>query len=82
MFELFQDKKKYFMICEYCEGGELFEEIVKRGSFGEKDAARVIEQILEGVSYCHDNKIVHRDIKPENLWIDSQADNSIKMFDF
>lgn len=31
--------------------------------YSEKDASCVIQQVLEAVSYLHENDIVHRDLK-------------------
>jgi hypothetical protein len=47
----------YFRICK---GGELFDEIIARGKFTEKDAAILLKQVLSCVNYCHKNHIVHR----------------------
>ena len=33
MYEYFQDEKRYYLITEICKGGELFEEIISKGSF-------------------------------------------------
>ena len=46
--------------CRICKGGELFDEIIARGKFSEKDAAVLMKQILSCVNYCHTNHIVHR----------------------
>ena len=43
-----------------CKGGELFDEILQRGKFGERDAAVLMKQVLSCVNYCHQNNIVHR----------------------
>ena len=44
-------------------GGELFDAIVKRGSYSEDDAARIVRQISTAVHYLHRKGIVHRDLK-------------------
>ena len=44
-------------------GGELFDDIVAREFYSEKDASSCIQQILDSVSYCHRMGIIHRDIK-------------------
>ena len=42
LFEVFEDKKKYFLVTELCLGGELFDEIIDKGRLAEADAANVI----------------------------------------
>ncbi|KPP61973.1 calcium/calmodulin-dependent protein kinase IG-like [Scleropages formosus] len=54
-------------------GGELFDRILDRGVYTEKDASLVIRQVLHGVSYLHKNGIVHRDLKMEDNGIMSTA---------
>jgi len=64
-------------------GGELFEDIVAREFYSEADASNCMKQILESVSYCHQNNIVHRDLKPENLLLASkQRGAAVKLADF
>lgn len=82
LYEVFEDTKKYFLVTEYCKGGELFEEIVSKVTFSEHDAAQIISQVLKGVAYCHALGIVHRDLKPENVLIDKEQDNILKIIDF
>jgi len=38
-------------------------------------------QILAGISYCHQRRILHRDLKPQNLLIDPLR-NNLKIADF
>lgn len=49
-------------------GGELFDRIVEKGSYTEKDAADLIRQVLEAVDYMHEQGVVHRDLKVCNLF--------------
>ena len=44
-------------------GGELFDRIVQKGSYTEKDASHLIKQVLGAVDFMHDQGVVHRDLK-------------------
>lgn len=44
-------------------GGELFDRIVEKGFYTEKDASALIKQVLDAVNYLHLLGIVHRDLK-------------------
>lgn len=44
-------------------GGELFDRIIDRGVYTEKDASQLVRQVLQAVNYLHENSIVHRDLK-------------------
>ena len=41
--EFFEDEKRYYIVTEICKGGELFDEIVEKGYFSEKDAAKLMK---------------------------------------
>uniref|UniRef100_A0A8C1M1G9 Calcium/calmodulin-dependent protein kinase type IV n=2 Tax=Cyprinus carpio TaxID=7962 RepID=A0A8C1M1G9_CYPCA len=81
--EIFETEMEIFLILELVTGGELFDRIVERGYYSERDAAHVIKQILEAVAYLHENGVVHRDLKPENLlYADLSIDAPLKIADF
>lgn len=82
IFEFYEDKKNFFIITEFCEGGELFDKIVEKGSFSESEGAWIMKQLLSAVNYIHSNHIVHRDLKPENILLDTKNQNIIKIIDW
>ncbi|RKO84088.1 kinase-like domain-containing protein, partial [Blyttiomyces helicus] len=65
--DVYETASHIYLVTDLAEGGELFEQIFAQGSFTEKDAAQVVQQLLLAISYLHDKDIVHRDLKPENL---------------
>uniref|UniRef100_A0A665U664 Calcium/calmodulin-dependent protein kinase type IV n=1 Tax=Echeneis naucrates TaxID=173247 RepID=A0A665U664_ECHNA len=81
--EIFETDTDISLVLELVTGGELFDRIVERGYYSERDAAHVIKQILEAVAYLHENGVVHRDLKPENLlYADLSLDAPLKIADF
>ncbi|XP_031832192.1 calcium/calmodulin-dependent protein kinase I isoform X2 [Nomia melanderi] len=83
LLETFEDKHKVYLIMELVTGGELFDRIVEKGSYTEKDASGLIRQILEAVDYMHEQGVVHRDLKPENLlYYSPDEDSKIMISDF
>jgi calcium/calmodulin-dependent protein kinase I len=80
--EVYDEKETIYLVMELVLGGELFDQIVSRGTYSESDAANIVRQILDAVSYMHDNGIAHRDLKPENLLCSGDEQNTIKVTDF
>ncbi|XP_071307824.1 calcium/calmodulin-dependent protein kinase type IV-like isoform X14 [Agelaius tricolor] len=81
--EIFETPSEIALVLELVTGGELFDRIVERGFYSERDAANVVKQILEAVSYLHENGVVHRDLKPENLlYADLSPNAPLKIGDF
>ncbi|CAD8170533.1 unnamed protein product [Paramecium octaurelia] len=84
LYEFYQDEKNFYIIIELCTGGELFDKIIEKGSFSEKEASYVMKQIMSAVLYAHNQNIVHRDLKPENVLLDitSQGNYNVKVVDW
>ena len=78
-----QDAKHYYIIEELAEGGELFDAILNRKSYSEREAQNVVRTLLYTLRFCHEKGIVHRDLKPENVLLKSPNDwDHIKIADF
>lgn len=60
IYEFYQDDDNFYLITEYCSGGELYDRIIAMKSFSERKAAELMKQILSAITYCHARKIVHR----------------------
>jgi len=80
LYEVIDTPSDIFVVMEYVEGGELFDYIVTHGRLQENDARRFFQQIVSGIEYLHENRVVHRDLKPENLLLDKK--NRIRIADF
>jgi len=80
--DVYNEKDTIYLVMELVQGGELFDQIVSRGTYSEADAAHIVRQILEAVEYMHENGIAHRDLKPENLLCSGDENNTIKVTDF
>lgn len=79
----FESRDKYYIVTQLATGGELFDRICEYGKFTEKDASKIIREVLDAVTYLHANNIVHRDLKPENLlYLTPDSDSSLVLADF
>ena len=67
-------KKHYYIVMEYCNGGELEKALekyqLKYGKpFSEEIVQHLMRQIISAFKYMHENNIMHRDIKLENILV-------------
>lgn len=83
LYETYDEVAEIYIVTELVAGGELFDRIVSKTSYSEKEARDLIKILLETLAYMHGQGIVHRDLKPENLLLCSETDDSdIKIADF
>ena len=88
IIESFNTRNSYILITEYCEGGELFDQV--KNQLSETQIAVIFRQLLSGLAYLHSNNIVHRDLKLENILIHEKEKSkttgedlfNIKIIDF
>jgi serine/threonine protein kinase len=67
LYDFFWDDANYYLVTDFCQGGELFRYIVENTKIDETVAAGLFLQIARGIEYCHSYQIAHRDLKPENV---------------
>ncbi|KFG46975.1 CAM Kinase family, incomplete catalytic triad [Toxoplasma gondii p89] len=83
LVDAYEDRHHLYYVMEKCDGGELFEHIVRRKHFDEHDASRLCRQMLLALEYLHGFNIVHRDVKAENFLFHSKSfDASLILIDF
>ncbi|XP_023681561.2 serine/threonine-protein kinase Nek11 isoform X2 [Paramormyrops kingsleyae] len=82
-YNSFLEKDIFCIITEYCEDGDLdcrLEELRQAGArLPESQVAEWLVQLLLGVHYMHQRKILHRDLKAKNIFLKK---NIVKIGDF
>jgi serine/threonine protein kinase len=68
------------ILMEYVPGRSIYNRLLEYGAFSESITRKYTRQLLEGLVYLHENRIVHRDIKGANVLIDAQG--NVKLADF
>lgn len=83
LFDFFTEASTYYLVMERMRGGELFDRIVAKAYYNEKEARDTCRIILRAVEHMHSHHVAHRDLKPENLLLLSDIDDSaVKIADF
>lgn len=83
MIETYETIDNYFIVLEFMKGGELYERIVEKEVFTEKEAVLVLHTLIDALCYCHKKGIIHWDLKPENLLYETEDEDSLlKIADF
>lgn len=63
LYDVIETEKYIGIILQCATGGELFDYILAHRYLKEKDASRLFAQLMSGVHYMHQKRIVHRDLK-------------------
>lgn len=69
-----------YLAMEYVEGESLLSMLRRKDRLPVASACRVIDDILQGLTYAHGRGIIHRDIKPANILV--TMDGRAKIADF
>lgn len=83
LYELKQTLRCYYLVTEYCNGGSLqsaLKKYIKRYNrpFTQQMVQYLMNQIVSGVHYLHNNNIIHRDLKLDNILIKFNNDTDLQ----
>ncbi|PZV12052.1 MAG: hypothetical protein DCF20_18315 [Pseudanabaena sp.] len=81
LFAHFEENNEFFLVQEFVEGHSLAEEIPIGKRLSESATTTLLMEILEVLSFVHQNNVIHRDIKLANL-MRRQQDGKIVLIDF
>lgn len=77
----FEQVGKFYLVQDYIEGQTLHQELAHREKLSEASVMRILQDILQVLTFVHQQNVIHRDIKPANL-IRRNRDGKIVLIDF
>src|SRR5919199_632674 len=77
----FEDNQEFYLAQQLIEGHPLTEELAPGQPWPEAQVIALLQDILNVLSFVHQQQVIHRDIKPSNL-IRRQRDGRIVLIDF
>lgn len=60
LLDIMETENSYYLVMEYCKGGDLMEYICQKQKLEEKEVKRLIRQVISAVDYLHRMGILHR----------------------
>jgi serine/threonine protein kinase len=84
LYDVFENLDYFYIIMEYCNGGDLFSYLEQRNfHLPEPLACKFMHKMCAAVYYIHSYGIAHRDLKPENVLMTSNDENAdLRILDF
>jgi calcium/calmodulin-dependent protein kinase I len=66
-YNYFEEVNKCYVVIELASGKDLFDRVLSKKHYSEKDARDLFLTLIKVIRYMHSLNIVHRDLKPENV---------------
>uniref|UniRef100_A0A8C8C8G7 Striated muscle enriched protein kinase b n=1 Tax=Oncorhynchus tshawytscha TaxID=74940 RepID=A0A8C8C8G7_ONCTS len=80
LHEAYVTPRYLVLVAEHCTGKELLHSLIDRFRYSEDDVVCYLVQLLQGLEYLHNRRVLHLDIKPDNVMVTNL--NVIKIVDF
>ncbi|MEO0455286.1 MAG: serine/threonine-protein kinase [Cyanobacteria bacterium P01_A01_bin.114] len=77
----FEESQEFYLAQEFVEGVQLSHQLVLGKPWPEANVVFLLQEILEVLSFVHEQQAIHRDVKPSNL-IRRLKDGKIVLIDF
>jgi serine/threonine protein kinase len=55
-----ENKDNLYIVMEFIDGGELFDRVLKRNGYEEKDAKILFKRLISTLNFLHNQGVVHR----------------------
>ena len=83
LIKYFSSEKNFYLVIEYCPGGDLSKFIKKKSKLTETVAFDFLSQLSEGLFFLNENGFIHRDLKPANVLLTEFSETAVlKIADF
>jgi len=85
LHEIKQTLNNFYLVFDLCNGGGLsdcLEKYMKNNGkpFPQDIVQHIMRQIVSGIQYLHNNKILHRDLKSDNILVHFESEEDKKNF--
>jgi serine/threonine-protein kinase len=85
IFEVGETEELFFMVMQLVRGlafSQLIERARKHPLPSKRvlplaDAMKLLEQVLDGLDYAHEDEVIHRDIKPANILLEARTKRAL-----
>jgi eukaryotic-like serine/threonine-protein kinase len=77
----FEESEQFYLAQEYIEGEPLSKELVVGQPWLESHVIALLQDVLQVLTFVHEQNVIHRDLKPPNL-LRRCSDRSIVLIDF
>ena len=76
-----EENQEFYLVQEFIEGNDLSQEIKEGKQLEETEVINILDEVLDILTFVHQQKVIHRDIKPSNI-MRQKKDGKLVLIDF